>query len=68
MAENRQGTGAGTVVLFRTAAKNEFHQVEILAHRLSVFPRLESWGSLPPSTTAGTLLSTAEICFTIIGS
>src|SRR5262245_54764527 len=34
MPEYRQCAGAGAVPLFRAAAQNEFHQVEILAHSL----------------------------------
>src|SRR5262245_20093996 len=46
MAEHRQGTGAGAVVLFRTAAKNEFHQVEILAHRSSILSTTRKGGEV----------------------
>ena len=34
IAEHRQRAGAGAVALFRAAAQNVFHQIEVLAHRV----------------------------------
>src|SRR5262245_64341970 len=48
IAEHRQGAGTRAVVLFRTAAKDEFHQVEILAHRSSILLRLGKVGKFTP--------------------
>src|SRR5262245_41595815 len=61
MPENRQGTCASTVMLFRTAAKNEFYQVEILTHRLSVVYATQKVGKFTPDHNCQhTLLSTPE--------
>src|SRR5690348_9147959 len=60
MTEHRQRSGSGAVVFLDPTAKDEFHQVKILAHLFDYRLPTRRWGSLSPGATAGSRFSTAQ--------
>ena len=61
MAEHRQRAGAGAVALFHAALEDMFHQIEVLAHRVSPLPTREDGEVYPARQPRGRRLSTAEM-------